>query len=68
MNNLKEVKLHKSQRLAKIEKRKEVKDGTWTPPKLFNKNLKQNKYRHIESQMGYDYNFGCSKSLKWMWE
>jgi hypothetical protein len=47
MNNIKEVKLHKGQRLAKIEKRKEALSGNWTPPKYFNKNWKQAKYNRM---------------------
>ena len=48
-----------------MEKRKEMRDGVLTP-KLSNKNSKINMYKHYEYQMGYDYDFGSNKTLKWM--
>ena len=65
MNSRQDVKLHKSGRLNKMEKRKEMRDGVLTP-KLSNKNSKINMYKHYEYQMGYDYDFGSNKTLKWM--
>ena len=50
-----------------MEKRKEIRDGVLTP-KLTNKNSKINMYNHFEHQMGYDYDFGSNKTLKWMWQ
>ena len=68
MNSRQDVKLHKCGRLNKMEKRKEMRDGVLTPPKITNKNSKINMYNHCEHQMGYDYDFGSNKALKWMWQ
>ena len=63
------IKVHKSQRLGKIEKRQDKKaERMMTPPKLTNKNSMMNRYNKFESQMGYDYDPKGNTTLKWMKE
>ena len=63
------VKLHKGQRTAKKERRKETKAYILTPPKYTQKNSKLNVYHRFEKKMGYDYdNVEDSRTLKWMKE
>ena len=55
MSDLTAIKVHRGQRAAKKQSRKEVKDYVTTPPKYKEKESKQDRYARFESRMGYDY-------------
>jgi hypothetical protein len=62
------VKIRNGQRALKSDKRRVARATMLTPPRVIDKNSKVNMYNKFEKQMGYDYDSGDSRTLKWMKE